>query len=291
MTKAEILAHNKRIIEVVSGAVYRESGECINVKCDGEPNQRPQWDFDMFDYELFTPDFSWELFKEGLMLVSCNYKEYERFKVGLIAQGLKWRGVCDMEHYSPFSKHDPESLLFGCDKELFYLIGELNCHRIVIDFSSIPPELLEPAFEPRKPETFTKYEWGLLTSEERTACNELIRGEIEHDNNGKATNLEWYDPDTGYWSTTGFISINLHQYRTKPKPEYEPYGKPEPWMIRTLVQLKADNSVIREITGIGYGLVMLSHNAHTVSDMFNEYNHYDLNTGETRPFGKLKGGE
>ena len=44
MTKAEILAHNKYIIDVVSGAVYRENGECINVKCDGLEVPYPLWD-------------------------------------------------------------------------------------------------------------------------------------------------------------------------------------------------------------------------------------------------------
>lgn len=288
MTKSEILARDKHIVEVVSGAVYHENGKCINVTMDGVKHSFPEWNFAACKYELFTPEFSWELFKEGLLLVSCNYKEYERFRVGLKAQGLKWRGVDDMGSYSPFSKYDPKSELFGYDGHLYSTSG--TTHAIVIQFSSIPSELLKPAFEPRKPETFTKYEWELLTPEERTACNELIRGEIEYDKGNRATNLEWNTSD-GYTMSYSFGLIDQLQYRIKPEPEYEPYDKPGPWMIRTLVQLKADNSVIREITGIGYGLVMLSHNAHTVSDMFNEYNHYDLNTGETRPFGKLKGGE
>ena len=216
MTKSENLARDKHIVEVVGGAVYRENGECVNVKCNGAILDRPNWDFERCQYDLFIPDFSWELFKEGLMLVSCNYKEYERFKVGLKAQGLKWRGVDDMESYSPFSQYEPKRELFGYDGNLYSTSG--TTHAIVIQFSSIPPELLKPAFEPRKPETFTPEEWESLTPDQCTACNELIRGEIEYNKNGNANNLEWYDPDySGYLPTTGFTAIDSCQYRIKPK--------------------------------------------------------------------------
>ena len=293
MTKSEILARDQHIIDVVSGAVYRENGECINVKCDGSPHKWPLWEFTVCNYELFTPDFSWKLFKEGLLLVSCNYKEYERFRAGLKAQGItQWADGESIESADPFSKGIVNNRLFGHQYSGLFLALTYprKGNRIVVDFSSIPPELPGPAFEPRKPETFTKYEWGLLTPEERTACNELIRGEIEHDNNGKETNLEWYDPDTGYWPTICFTSIDLHQYRTKPKPEYEPYDKPEAWMVGKIIIYKTDSSV-RLVTGIYSKYITVNDMGYTMEDLFENSDLYDPATDETRPFGKLKGGE
>lgn len=289
MTKSEILARDKHIIDVVSGAVYDENGECINVKCNGNANMWPLWDFAMCDYELFTPDFSWELFKEGLLMIEC---ETNNERIVFLHMAIN-RGASDK--IKPYMD-TPAYIYYNNNGTLISdtCMGKRGC--VVMPFSSISPELLEPAFEPRKPETFTKYEWGLLTPEERTACNELIRGEIEHDNNGKATNLEWYDPDTGYWPTTGFTSINLHQYRTKPKPEYEPYDKPEPWMINKVLQSKRDPDKCYSIIGTDKdGIEIIIHSYYHVITMSTAFDKYNLllnpDTGETRPFGKLKGGE
>lgn len=289
MTKSENLARNKRIIDVVSGAVYRESGECINVVSEDDPNPWPLWDFAMCDYELFTPEFSWELFKEGVIVVQCTKLiELEQFKIGLAIHGM------------------PQDRNLYLENEIYsyYLDGKVHwsgwsgCKRgmVTIQFSSIPPELLEPAFEPRKPETFTKYEWGLLTPEERTACNELIRGEIEYNENDEAINLEWYNPEAGYFPTTGFTSINSHQYRTKPKPEYEPYDKPESWMINKVLQSKTNPDKCYSIIGMDKDKIeIIIHSYYHGITMPTAFDKYNLllnpDTGETSPFRKLKGGE